>query len=593
LKPLKNLKTIKHSNKMLSLDNSYNINELFNFIERIRKKYNKNFSLTLEPKIDGAAISLIYEDGKLLTAATRGDGIIGEDVTHNVLQIKSLPKNINYKEKLELRGEVYLSKTNFEKLNRYLKNAGQALFANPRNAAAGSLKLLDPYLSNLRELDIFIYGTAEPLNQTHFEDINILKKIGFPVIPIKLISEVTKNNIQEYIDELLEKRNNYDFNIDGAVIKVNEYDVRKILGETVKYPRWAIAYKFPAEQVTTKVISVRFQVGRTGVLTPVADLEPVQVAGSIVSHATLHNLDEIKRLGVKINDIVFIEKSGDIIPKIISVVKSLRNGSEKDIEIPENCPSCGSKLIINENNVNLICNNKGCPDKIKASIAHFASRDALDIKGLGKKIISKFVDLRILTSIKDIFYLKKEHIVKLEGFGEVSAEKLLNSIKNSTKKPFPRVLYALGIPNVGLKTAEILAENFGAMDKIIQATEEDLKAIKDIGDIVAKSIKDALKSDDYLELIYEMKKFGYKFEIEEKEKHENVLGRFLITGSLSRPRSEIEEMIKAKGGIILKSVSKKLDYLVVGENPGSKLQKALKIGIKLIKEEELYKLLER
>ncbi len=592
LKPLKSLNTVKHGSKMLSLDNSYNINELFNFIERIKKRYEGKFSLTLEPKIDGAAISLIYENGTLFNAATRGDGITGEDVTHNVKQISTLPKKIKHKDRLEIRSEVFLSKTNFKRLNGYLKKAGQPLFANPRNAAAGTLKLLDPYLSGLRGLDIFIYGVSAPIKNTHYEDMKYLKELGFPVTKIILIEEVNRENIQKYIDELLEKRHSFDYDIDGAVIKVNEYSIRDILGETVKYPRWAIAYKFPAEQAATEILNVRFQVGRTGVLTPVADLNPVKIAGSTVSHATLHNLDEIKRLDVKIGDRVFIEKSGDIIPKIISVIKSARNGKEKDIEIPSKCPSCGNELKLSESGVNLICENLKCPDRLKASIAHFVSRDALDIKGFGKKIISRFVDLKILNSIKDIFHLKKEEIEQLEGFGKLSAENLINSVKNSVNKPFHKVLYALGIPNIGLKTAEILAEKFGSIDNLSKATVEELTEIQDIGEIVAKSVIDTLKSKEYVELIEEMKKFGYKFETEKKENGGKKLkGTFLITGTLSKPRKEIEEIIEKNGGKILKTVSKNLDYLIVGDKPGSKLEKAKSADVKILSEKEFFDLL--
>ncbi len=594
LKPVGDLEQVKHDKKLLSLDNSYSLNELFDFIQRIMKNTDRKFSLVFEPKIDGAAISLIYLNGKLETAVTRGDGLVGENVTHNVKMIATLPEKIDFKERLVLRGEVYMRKSVFKKLNEERAKNDLSLFANPRNTAAGSLKLKDPNLSALRNLDIFIYGIAEGMRyDNHYDDLKYFKDLGFPINLPKIVENISnKNEIENAINYYRNLKNDIDYEIDGVVVKVNEYDVRKELGETVKYPRWAIAYKFPAEQVTTKVLNVRFQVGRTGVLTPVADLEPVHIAGSVVSHATLHNLDEIKRLDVKIGDKVFIEKSGEIIPKIISVIKEARDGNEKDIEIPEKCPSCGEKLKFSDNNINLICENKNCPDRVKAMILHFASRDALDIKGLGKKIVSRFVDTGILKSINDLFRLKKEDIENLEGFGKLSAENLIKSIENSKNKPFSRVLYALGIPNVGFKTAEVLANHFGSIENLISASEKELTDIHDIGEIVAKSIKDALNSEEYIKLIEEMKKFGYNFKKEDDENVSNILeGTFLITGTLSKPRKEIEDIIVQNGGKILKAVSKNLDYLIVGEKPGSKLKKAKELDIKILSEEDFYRML--
>ncbi len=598
IKPIDDTETVTHDIKMLSLDNSYSINEIFEFINRLKKNTDKKFTLTFEPKIDGAAISLIYNNGNLEMAVTRGDGLTGENVTHNVKTIESLPKTINFKDRLVLRGEVYMKKSVFEKLNEERKELGLKQFANPRNTAAGTLKLKDSNITALRNLDIFIYGIAEGMQKNnHYDDLKFLKDMNFPVNLPKVTDKIDNfEEIQKIINSFLIERNNLDYEIDGVVIKVNEYNIRNEIGQTIKYPKWAIAYKFPAEQVVTTVKNVRFQIGRTGVLTPVADLEPVKVAGTIVSHATLHNLDEIERLGVMIGDKVFIEKSGEIIPKILSVVnKDNRNAQVKPIEIPTNCPSCNSKLLRVDSGVNLICPNKNCPAVLKAKIEHFVSRNALDIKGLGEKVIERFLQEGLINNIADIFKLKnkEEKIASLEGFGKTSARNIIEAIEKSKEKPFYRLLFALGIRHVGLKTSEILAEKFKNIENLKKATIEELEQIDEIGEIIAVSVYNSLRDDDLLKLISEMINFGYKFEIKEDNNKNHVLNgkTFVITGTLSKPRKEFEELIKQNGGKILSTVSKKLDFLLAGDNAGSKLKKAKELNIKIINEQEFYNMI--
>ncbi|MGA1847097.1 NAD-dependent DNA ligase LigA [Deferribacter abyssi] len=591
--PIDSIKSVAHEIRMFSLDNTYNESELKDFINRIYKNADENVTFVVEPKIDGAAISLVYENGFLKLGVTRGDGVVGEDVTHNIKTVKTIPLKIKYKEKLVVRGEVFLPKSEFIKINNERLNQGLEPFANPRNAAAGTLKLLDSRIAAKRGLDIYIYALdIGRKHDNHYEDMLYLKEIGFKV------NEHIKNvksfdAIIEHIDYLGNLRDSLDYEIDGAVIKVNEYKIQEKLGETIKYPRWAIAYKYPAEMKTTILKDVIFQVGRTGIITPVAILEPVRISGSTVSRATLHNEDEIRRLDVKINDTVFVEKSGEIIPKIVKVVKENRTGQETDIIFPKNCPVC--KGVVIKENAYYLCLNPDCPAKLKASIVHFASRDAMDIRGLGEKVVNKFVELGFLKSVGDIYTLDYEEIATIEGFGKKSAENLKNSVEESKKRPFDRVLYALGIRHVGMKTAKILAEYFKNIDNLINAKLEDLISIDEIGDVIAKSIYHTVRNEKFINLIYRLKSYGLKFNLDEsEEKHELLSGKkFVITGVLSKPRGYFVKLIEELGGEVLNSVSKKIDFLLVGEKPGSKLDKAKSLGVKIINEDEFNKLVGR
>ncbi|MCX8084762.1 MAG: NAD-dependent DNA ligase LigA [Calditerrivibrio sp.] len=580
-------RTIRHDKKMLSLDNVYSEDELKDFLNKVQRVYNGRIDWVVEPKIDGAAVSIIYEYGVLTAGVTRGDGLEGEDVTHNIRTIKSLPVKIDFKGRLVLRGEVFLSRQRFKELNEERGKAGEPLFANPRNAAAGTLKVLDPRIASDRGLGIFIYALDDGRQYgTHFEDLLWLNKLGFSVNPHIYLSK--SEELMEYIKKIESLRKEMDYDLDGAVIKVNDYNVRDILGETIKYPRWAIAYKYEAEQVTTTLIDVVFQVGRTGIVTPVAILEPVEVSGSTVSRASLHNEDEIIRLDIKIGDRVFIEKSGEIIPKVVKTVPELRKGTEKSIIFPSSCPSCGA--ILKKEDAYWRCLNRHCPERVIGSIIHFASRDAMDIRGLGDKTVERFYKLGILKSITDIYLLKPGSIGHLDGFGELSEANLLESIHESKKREFYRFIYALGIDGVGIKMAQVLASHFKNIDNLVSADKEELKSIYGIGEEVANSIFGYFKDGNNLKMIDDFKRFGINMQYEQTTTSDILKGlNFLITGTLSKPRKYFEDLILKHGGNLLSGVSKNLNYLIVGENPGNKLEKARQLGIIIITEDEFKK----
>lgn len=590
-----NIPTVKHEYRMYSLDNVYNLAELENFVVRIFKETGlKDIFFTVEPKIDGVAISVIYENGRLVQALTRGDGEYGEDVTHNIKTVRSLPLKIEEKKKIVLQGEVFLSKKVFEEINSKRLQEGLNLFANPRNAAAGTLKVLNSEVARQRKLDILFYAIASDTGlKSHFENLKYIEKLGFKVS--QLSRKVDANNIMVAIKDIEEKRESLEYEIDGCVIKVDDLDIRNRLGFTAKYPKWAVAYKFPPMQMTTVVKDVIFQVGRTGRVTPVAILEPVVISGSTVSRATLHNFDEIKRLDVKIGDTVFVEKSGEIIPKIVKVVPEKR-GDVKEIVSPEFCPVCQERLYRDEEDVSAWCLNIDCPARIKSSILHFASRDALDIKGLGEKVAEQLVDKKIVESIADIYELDENKLLNLEGFKDKSVDNLLKAIENSKEKPFDRVLYGLGILHVGKKTSEVLANEFGSIEKIMGASVEKLMFVKDIGEVVANSIYNTCRNKRFLGVVEKLKAHGLKFSLDESSAKSKINGKlngknFLVTGKLSVSRKEIENLIKENGGNILSAVSKNLDYLIVGEDPGSKLDKAKKLNINIIGEKEFIEMI--
>ena len=592
--PLKEFKTVEHKIPMLSMDNTYSEEELIEFDARIKRMADiKEVDYVVELKYDGVAVSLHYENGEFVLGVTRGDGFRGDDITENLKTIKTLPLKIKYKQTIEVRGEVYMRKDDFEKLNRERKEKGEVLFANPRNATAGSLKLLDPKLVAQRNLQIFIYqGFLNNGPNTHWEVLNFLKEIGFPVSSYRKHCK----NIREVIDycnEWENKRFSLPYNIDGMVVKVNSLDLQRTLGTTTKSPRWAVAYKFPAEQVSTLVKDVVVQVGRTGTLTPVAILEPVVVSGTTVSRATLHNFDEIKRLDVKIGDRVFIEKSGEIIPKVVKVIPEARTGKEKDIPIPEKCPVCGSMVVKDKEEVAIRCPNIRCPAQVKERIIHFASRDAMDIEGLGEKWVNILVDKGLLSDYGDIYYLKYEDLIKLERMGEKSVNNLLTAIEKSKTRPFANLIYAIGIRHVGIHASEILAEEFNSIDELKNAKIETLSSIQEIGPTIAESIVEFFTNEENLKVIEKLKRAGVKMKKEKAESKKDVLSNltFVITGTLKNySRNEIQDYIKKLGGKVTDSVSKNTDYLICGNEPGSKLQKAQQLGIKIITEEEFEKL---
>jgi len=585
------INTVKHEVRMYSLDNVYNEAELDNFLARITKDLGESeIYFTVEPKIDGAAISITYEKGILKQALTRGDGEFGEDVTHNIKTVRTLPLKIDEEQKLILQGEVFISKKSFEEINEERKKQGLNLFANPRNAAAGTLKVLNSKIASERNLDILFYSLAYGYSSSsHYENLNFLKKLGFKVS--NLVKKVKLREIRDEINKLENLRGGLEFEIDGVVVKVDDLGVRDRLGFTAKYPKWAVAYKFPPTQMTTKVIDVVFQVGRTGRVTPVAILEPVTISGSTVSRATLHNFDEIKRLEVMIGDKVFIEKSGEIIPKIVKVIKEDRK-DVKEITFPDLCPVCKEELLMEEKDVSAWCVNPDCPARIKSSILHFASRDALDIRGLGEKVVDQLVDKGFVRSVSDIFELNEVKLLQLEGFKEKSVSNLLSAISESKDKPFDKVLYGLGILHVGKKTAEVLAQHFGSINKLMQATVEELISVRDIGDVVANSIYTTCRSEKFIALVEKLKSFGLKFELEKKNVSNKLKGKnFLITGKLSKSRKDMEKLVIENGGNILVGVNKDLDYLIVGESPGSKLDKAKKLNVKIISEADFMEMI--
>jgi len=578
--PVSSLERYTHEVPMLSLDNTYSSEELEKFVNDVYKAVGNDVSFVVEPKIDGTAISLIYENGMLVKAATRGDGKVGEDVTHNVRVIKSIPLSIPYKEKLVVRGEVYMPVASFERINKEKAEAGEKLFANPRNAAAGSLKLLDSKESARRGLDAFLFSVAEGAESAHFEDLERLKSFGMKVSPLV---KKFKNfeDIFSQVEEIQKVRESLPYDIDGAVVKVDSYEQREILGATIKAPRWAIAYKYPAQAVQTKLLDVGFQVGRTGTLTPVAYLEPVFVSGSTVSRATLHNEDEVKRLGIKIGDVVSVEKGGDVIPKVNGSVSS--TDESREIVFPEKCPECGSSLVKEDEDVSRRCVNQECPAIVRGSIIHFVARKAMNIEGLGESIVVKLLELGYIKDLADIYYFDADKLKELDGFGEKSVENLKKSIEMSKERPFEIVLYSVGLRHVGIRTADVLAKHFGSLNNIMKASVEELEDIKDVGGVVAESIVSSLKNEKIISILDRLRDAGLKFEYETKDTVGELSGKsFLITGKLEKPRKYYEEMIKNNGGKLASGVSKNLDFLVVGEKPGSKLAKAESLGVNII-----------
>ncbi len=599
--------SITHLVPMLSLSNTYNEKELFDFDRRVKDALPKseNVEYVVELKIDGISISLRYENGKLKTAATRGDGFSGEDVTQNIKTIKSIPqklKNIpGYEDKLdeiEIRGEIFMNIEDFKKINEERETAGEKLFANPRNFVAGTIKLLDPKLVAKRPLNIFTYFviSKNEISQSHFENLELLKKSGFPVNEKSRLCK-NINEVLEYCKELEEIRDLLPYEIDGTVIKVNSLLHQKILGSIAKSPRWAVAYKFKAKQATTKINEIVWQVGRTGILTPVANLEPVLLAGSTISRATLHNLDEIKRKDIREGDKVTIEKGGDVIPKVVNVIFAERPENSKETEAPENCPVCGSNLFKPENEVAVYCENHLCPAQIKNRIRHFSSRAAMDIEGLGESIVNLFVDMNLLKTYADIYKLKehKNDLVNIERFGTKSVENLLNSIEKSKQQPFAKVLYAIGIRYVGTGAAKKLADHFCSIENLIAANEEQIESVYEIGPSISKSVKKFFADEHNIKIIEELKQAGVNFESEKIEvpQDSSISGKtFVLTGTLSKfSRDEASDKILMLGGKVTSSVSKKTDFVVAGESAGSKLTKAEQLGVKILTEEDFLKMI--
>jgi len=610
---LEGFKTVKHKQKMLSLDNTYSFEELKDWAERVDKGLgNKKVEFVAELKIDGVSANITYEKGRLSIGATRGDGETGEDITENIKTIRAIPLVLLGKEIpdfIEIRGEVYMERKDFEMLNKERQKSGEVLFANPRNATSGSLKLLDRSLVAKRRLNFFAHSLGEyslkgRISQnagrgvsikSQWEFLEKLKSWGMRINPH---SKLCRNleEVIEYCKIWQEKREKLTYDIDGVVIKVNSLQQQKQLGATLKSPRWSVAYKFPAQQATTILKEITLQVGRTGVITPVAELEPVECAGVVISRATLHNFDEIKRLGVKIGDRVIVERAGEVIPKIVKVVESVRTGKEKEFKIPKNCPVCGGIITKEkEEEVAYRCINPSCPAQLERGLIHFASRSAMDIEGMGESVVTQLVAKKLVKDFADIYTLKKEDLLKLELFKDKKAENLLGAIERSKKQPLSRLIYALGIRHVGEKAAFVLAQKFKTIDNLIQAKKEDFDAIYEVGEVMAESIVNFFKQESTRRLIRKLKELGLNLKEETVViKKSHLSGKTIVfTGELKEySRNEAESLVRQLGGRASSSVSKNTDFVVVGENPGSKYEKAKKLGVKILNEEEFKEMIQ-
>ena len=598
---------VRHRVPMLSLSNTYNISEIEDFDKRIKKiilsenvkEHSKELEYILELKLDGLSISLIYENGALIQAVTRGDGQVGEDVTENIMEIKTIPKKLKKNVSLEVRGEIILPISSFNRINQEREDDGEDVFANPRNAASGTIRQLDKTIVAERGLDCYLYYLVNAENygiNTHLESIEYIEKLGFKTT--KIFEKYTDfKELEKSIDKWHNDRKKLDYETDGLVIKVNNFALYETLGYTTKSPRWAIAYKFPAEQVKTKLLDVTFQVGRTGVITPVAELEAVNLSGSVVKRASLHNFDEIRRKDIKIGDNVIVEKAAEIIPQVVNVVFDDRTGQEIEIQEPTNCPVCNSELAHEEGLVALKCHNPLCPEKVKRQIAYFVSRDAMNISGLGDKIVEKFIELGKIKTIVDIYSLEKyrEELENLEKMGQKSVDNLINSIESSKNRDFSKVLYALGIPFVGKFNANLLTKTFKNIENLKNQSIENLLAVKGIGDKVALAVNTFLNDENNWKIITDLKNIGLQFAVDETNSEEiadNPIKdkNFLATGKLQKyKRNDIKDIILSKGGNYLSAVSKNLDFLIAGEKAGSKLEKAEKLGVRILTEEEFEK----
>lgn len=587
-------KKVTHEIPMMSLGDIFNEEELISFDEKI-KKVVKNPEYVCELKIDGLSVSLVYEKGKLVRGATRGDGTTGEDITHNVRTIKNVPLSLPVDIDIEVRGEIYMPKSSFFKLNEERVKKGEKEFANPRNAAAGSVRQLDSKIAAERNLSTFLYHM--PKNgefKTHYETLEYMKELTFTVNP-NIIKVNDINEVINYINYWTEERNNLPYEIDGIVIKVNDFKDQRKLGVTAKVPKWAIAYKFPATEVLTRLKDIEFCVGRTGKVTPRADLDPVRLQGSIVRSATLNNEDYIKEKDIRIGDIVSIRKAGDIIPEIVEVKKERRTGEEIPVKMIETCPICKTKLIRKESEAAYFCTNPDCDARNIEGLIHFASRDAMNIEGFGERIVEDFYNMGFLKSINDYYklYEHKEILQELEGFGEKSINKLLDNIELSKNNSLERLVFGLGIRHVGKKTAKVLSEYYNNIDKMMNTNLEELLSIPDIGDIIAQSIIDYFNDNKNIELINSLKENSLNMNYIGIKKNINELfldKTFVLTGTLTKlTRNEAKELIESLGGKNTSSVSKKTDVVIVGDSPGSKYEDAKKLGITIWNEDEFLK----
>ncbi|WP_353686130.1 NAD-dependent DNA ligase LigA [Thermodesulfovibrio sp. 3462-1] len=600
--PSEKFEKVEHREPMLSLDNAFSYEELRDFDERVKRLLgiNESVEYTVEPKYDGLAIELSYKNGLLYKASTRGDGYVGEDITQNIKTIKSIPLRIEgvTPEEIDIRGEVYMNIDEFERINRERQEKGEPIFANPRNAASGSVRQFDPSITASRRLHIACYGVGYYRGvefKTQYEFIQWLRQARFPVPAYVKVAKGI-DEVIEAIKEIEKLRAGYPFETDGAVVKVNSFELQKRLGAKTREPRWAIAYKYPAHQGITKLKDIVASVGRTGVITPVAILEPVRIGGVTVSRSTLHNWDEVKRKDIRIGDYVIVERAGEVIPHIIGVVVDRRTGQEVIPKIPEHCPVCGSKTVRELGEVALKCINFNCPAQVEERIKHFASRRAMNIEGLGDKTVELLHEKGLIKSFVDLYKLRQQDIKGLPGFADLSSKKLIEAIERSKKTTLARFLYALGISQVGEYAAKLLAQNFKKLEDLYHVKMERLIEIPQIGEKTARAIEQFFNNEENLKAIEELKSLGLTIENPDYQKEKKPASlegfSFVITGTLPKPRHEVQEMIEKAGGRVSSSVSKNTDYLIVGEEPGSKLAKAKELGVKIISYEELLKMLE-
>jgi len=605
--PLAEFNTVKHTLPMLSLNKVSTQEELSDFHRRVMELSeldDSNIEYTAEPKFDGLAIELVYKEGVLVQGSTRGDGYVGEDVTLNLKTIKTIPlkflsKKVTIPELLEVRGEIILTRSEFGKLNKQREKTGEPLFANPRNAAAGSVRQLDSRITASRPLTSFIYGTGAVQGKkltTHYESILYLKKLGFNVSQyLKLCKSL--DEVKDYYQKILLQRDKLDYELDGIVIKVNEFEVQKKLGEISRSPRWAVAWKFPPQQETTRIKDILVNVGRTGALTPVAILEPVRVGGVEISRATLHNEDEINKKDVRVGDTVLVQRAGDVIPEVVMVIKNKRTGKEKKFVFPDRCPVCGYKAERLPDEAVHRCTGIACPAQLKERISHFACKGGMDIDGLGYKFIQQMVDLGMVKDPADLYYLtEKDLLDNMERMGPKLAQNLINAIKNSKNPDLPHLIFALGIRNVGEHLAAVLAREYKSIDNLAQQSIEDLASTFEIGPIVAESIYNFFQDKKNLKVLEKLKKAGVKFpETRVRVEASPLSGKtFVLTGGLdSFTRDEARRMIEEMGGRVSSSVSSKTDFVIVGKDPGSKLTQAQKLGVETINEEEFKKLIKK
>ena len=590
---------VEHEVPLQSLQDVFNFEEIEAFDERVKKQAEENEiqnpKYVVETKIDGLSAALEYVDGKFVRGATRGNGLVGEDVTENLKTVKTIPQELSEKINITVRGEVFISKKDFEKMNQEREENEEELFANARNAAAGSLRQLDSNITKKRPLDIFIFNVQKIEGKefnSHFEELEYLSKLGFNVNPVRIYCDNIEE-VKKAINKIGEDRESLTFGIDGAVVKVDDLKLREIMGTTSKVPKWAIAYKYPPERKETILKDIVCQVGRTGVITPMAILEPVKVAGSTISKTTLHNEDFIKEKGLKIGDTVIIQKAGDVIPEIVEAVISKRTGKEKDFEMPRVCPVCGAEAVREEGEAAVRCTGIECPAKLYRNLVHFVSREAMNIDGLGESIIGILLEKKMIANIADIYDLKFEDIASLKKNGQKFAQNLIDSINASKQNDLYRLITALGIRHVGTKAAKILAKRYENMDNLLEATIESLNQVEEIGPIVANSIREFFEQEQTKDLLKRLKEAGINMSrLKEDDGDDRFSGKtFVLTGTLEKySREEASNLIEKFGGKTSSSVSKKTSYLLAGEDAGSKLTKAQSLGVQIISEEEFNKM---